>query len=232
MKEMDKYRLSVYERCELGIISNEEKDVLLESIDDKVNPKLEKIKEFNKELCVYEYIIVKPDGSVISQIKSDSFKDYLILSPSQFKRFKGGICWDYVVYEANKFGSFGVKFNTFFFCIVDKNGIPTNTHTFLLFYMDDKVYWFEASWKSSMGIFEFENEDEALSFIVNKLKSIKDKSYENFIVKYTPSKYIGKNENEFLSEMGRLPEYNYKNIDNPKMNTIQSIKLDKNGKII
>jgi hypothetical protein len=232
MKSIDKYRLSVYERCEMGIISNEEKDVLLESIDENVDSKLEKIKEFNKELCVYEYIVVKPDGSTVSQIKSDSFKDYLILSPSQFKSHKGGICWDYVVYEASRFGSFGVKFNTFFFCIVNKEGIPTNTHTFLLFYHNDKVYWFEASWKTNMGIFEFENENEALSFIVNKLKSVNDKKFDNFIVKYNPSKYIGKNENEFLSEMGNAPEYVYKTIKNPKMKTIQSIKVDSNGRIV
>lgn len=190
---------------------------------------LEKIKKFNKELCTYEYIIVKPNGKVVTKIKQDDFKNYNILSPSKFKRYRGGICWDYVVYENANFPN--AKHKTFFFCMVDKDGNPKHTHTFLLFYLNDKTYWFESSWKSNMGIFEFNNEDEALSFIINKLSSAQSDKGDYYVVDYKPNKYIGMSENEFLESMSKLPEYNYKTVKNPSHNVIQSVKV-KNGKIV
>ena len=198
--------------------------------EDEINPILEKIKAFNKELCTYEYVIVQPDGKKVENIKKESFKNYKILSPSEFKKYKGGICWDYVTYESSAFHY--SKFKTFFFCIVDKEGKPYSTHTFLLFYLNNKTYWFESSWKSHMGIFEFENEDEALSFIIDKLCKVHLKEKNFYVVSYNPSKYIGITENEFTTAMTKLPEYNYKNIKNVKVKTIQSIKINNQGKII
>ena len=37
--------------------------------EDEINPILEKIKAFNKELCTYEYVIVKPGGKKVENIK-------------------------------------------------------------------------------------------------------------------------------------------------------------------
>lgn len=200
-----------------------------ESVDDT----LEKIKVFNKELAQYEYIIVNKDGSIINQIKQNSFKDYLTLSPNQFKKYKGGICWDYVAYEYPYFKSHfsNVKIKSFFFAIV-KNNMITDTHTFLLFYMNDKVYWFEDSWKPHCGIYEYNNEDEAISNITDILRgSSKD---DWFIVEYNAGdkKFIGIPEREYISIMAKLPEYKFKYIKDAKSKTIQKAKLDKNGKII
>ena len=189
---------------------------------------LDKIKAFNKELATYEYILVQPDGTIVNNIKSNSFKNYKILSPSDFNKYHGGICWDYVAYEASKFSFCNYK--TFFFCLVDKDGNPKHTHTFLLFYLNDKVYWFEASWKSHIGIFEFENEDSALSSIIHTL-SIDKPEKDFYIVEYKPSKYIGNTEYEFTTAMAHLPKYKYKIIKEPKKKVIQSFKINHNGKI-
>lgn len=208
---------------------NESTIVQEESIDDT----LEKIKVFNKELAQYEYIIVNKDGSIINQIKQNSFKDYLTLSPNQFKKYKGGICWDYVAYEYPYFKSHfsNAKIKSFFFAIV-KNNMITDTHTFLLFYMNDKVYWFEDSWKPHCGIYEYNNEDEAISNITDILRgSSKD---DWFIVEYNAGdkKFIGIPERQYISIMAKLPEYKFKYIKDAKSKTIQKAKLDKNGKII
>ena len=208
---------------------NESTIVQEESVDDT----LEKIKVFNKELAQYEYIVVNKDGSIINQIKQNSFKDYLTLSPNQFKKYKGGICWDYVAYEYPYFKSHfsNAKIKSFFFAIVKDNMI-TDTHTFLLFYMNYKVYWFEDSWKPHCGIYEYNNEDEAISTITDILiGSSKD---EWFIVEYNAGdkKFIGIPEREYISIMAKLPEYKFKYIKDAKSKTIQKAKLDKNGKII
>lgn len=209
--------------------TNESTIVQEESVDDT----LEKIKVFNKELAQYEYIVVNKDGSIINQIKQNSFKDYLTLSPNQFKKYKGGICWDYVAYEYSYFKSHfsNAKIKSFFFAIV-KNNMITDTHTFLLFYINDKVYWFEDSWKPHCGIYEYNNEDEAISNITDILRgSSKD---DWFIVEYNAGdkKFIGIPERQYISIMAKLPEYKFKYIKDAKSKTIQKAKLDKNGKII
>ena len=208
---------------------NESTIIQEESTDDI----LEKIKVFNKELSQYGYIVVSKDGTIIDQIKQNSFKDYLTLSPNQFKKYKGGICWDYVAYEYPYFKSHfsNAKIKSFFFAIV-KNNMITDTHTFLLFYMNDKVYWFEDSWKPYCGIYEYNNEDEAISKVTDILRgSSKD---DWFIVEYNAGdkKFIGIPEREYISIMAKLPEYKFKYIKNVKSKTIQKVKLDKNGKII
>lgn len=208
---------------------NESVIIQEESTDDT----LEKIKVLNKELAQYEYIVVSKDGTIIDQIKQNSFKDYLTLSPNQFKKYKGGICWDYVAYEYPYFKSHfsNAKIKSFFFAIV-KNNMITDTHTFLLFYMNDKVYWFENSWKPHCGIYEYNNEDEAISAITDTLRgSSKD---DWFIVEYNAGdkKFIGIPEREYISIMAKLPEYKFKYIKDAKSKTIQKVKLDKNGKII
>jgi hypothetical protein len=208
---------------------NESTIVQEESVDDT----LEKIKVFNKELAQYEYIVVNKDGSIINQIKQNSFKDYLTLSPNQFKKYKGGICWDYVAYEYSYFKSHfsNTKIKSFFFAIVKDNMI-TDTHTFLLFYMNDKVYWFEDSWKSHCGIYEYNNEDEAISNITDILRGSNKDDW--FIVEYNAGdkKFIGIPERQYISIMTKLPEYKFKYIKDAKSKTIQKAKLDKNGKII
>ena len=202
-------------------------DKVMTESTDNLNNTLDKIKEFNKELCTYEYIIVQPDGKIVNKIKKSDYKNYKILSPSQFKKYKGGICWDYVVYENANFNF--AKHKSFFFCDVDKDGSPSSTHTFLLFYLNNKTYWFESSWKTRMGIFEFRNEDDALSFIINKLHTDEKDFY---IVEYNPSKYIGYGDDEFTDAMAKLPEYHYKDNKSVKVKTIQSIKVNSKGKII
>jgi hypothetical protein len=67
------------------------------------------------------------------------------------------------------------------------------------------VYWIESSWKSHIGVIEFENEDDALSHISDLIKK------NNYMVQYTPnSKLIGISIDEFINQMAEIPEYNFK----------------------
>lgn len=229
-KKKFEFQKENYKKVKLWIDYYKKISTITESFTDDT---LEKIKVFNRELAQYEYIVVNKDGSIIDQIKQNSFKDYLTLSPNQFKKYKGGICWDYVAYEYPYFKSHfsNAKIKSFFFAIV-KNNMITDTHTFLLFYMNDKVYWFEDSWKPHCGIYEYNNDDEAISKITDILKgSSKD---DWFIVEYNAGdkKFIGIPEREYISIMAKLPEYKFKYIKDAKSKIIQKVKLDKNGKII
>ena len=141
------------------------------SDEDKI---LHKMLKFNKELNKYEYIIPIEGETPIYFIKYDSYeKYYKYRTPEWFKKNHGGICWDYVQYEADWIDRNipGLMYKTYF--VTDHAERPT-THTFLLFFIKDHCYYFESSFKRGLGIFEFMNEDAALCYILSKFHFFKD----------------------------------------------------------
>ena len=152
------------------------------------DPVLNNIIQFNKELNNYEYIIPN-NGDIITKISSEDFiYNYKLLSPNEFKKYHGGICWDYCVYEDHIFQK---KFNNikrkFFYVMFDNQG--TNpTHTFMIFEYNKKYYWFESSWKSKIGLYEFDSEKDALNYIIYLLSADVSGMIKNvFYKEYKPS---------------------------------------------
>ena len=97
------------------------------------------------------------------------------------------------------------------------------THTFLLFYLSGKVYWFESSWKDHRGIYEFKNENEALSYISKELYDYLDDTTkknvtEIFLTSYNPldNNMYGMTCEEYMNYMSTKPNYNYTKKSNPK----------------
>lgn len=121
---------------------------------------LQDITELNNRLNRYEYMIVTKDGKRIRKIKEEDYvKKYYSLTPERFEKFKGGICWDYVAYEAKWFQERGIKYKTYFLTY------DRSSHTVLLYYMNNKCCWFESSWKQYRGINVYDSESEALQDI-------------------------------------------------------------------
>ena len=180
---------------------------------------LNDIIKFNAQTNVMEYIIPN-GGNIIYKVTSDDFMNhYKLLTPNEFKKWNGGVCWDYVVYEADYFKKHfkNVKYETYFHCFIDGKTNPT--HTFLLFYLNDKVYWFESSWKSHVGIWEFSNKDTALSFIVKELSKDLDHKPDNqvtIIYDALSSTMIGMGCVEYMEYMNSQKEIHYRTIRNPK----------------
>ena len=185
---------------------------------------LNKIVDFCKYLAQFEYICVDKDRHTLTNSRGN-FDKHITLSSSEFVKCNGGICYDYVNYEVSKFNSFGVKFKSFFNGYY-KNGIPESTHTYLLFYLSDKVYWFECSWKTHMGIFEFATEDDAISYIVKLQKHNCDES----IIQYTPNNsLVGISIGDFINRMSRLPEYHFKYNPNARCKDLYKISVCYDG---
>lgn len=202
------------------------------------NSVLRNIVNFNNYTNLMEYIITPKSGKSIMEIKHNDFVNhYYSLKPEEFKDFNGGVCWDYVPFEAQYFKKHfkNVKYKTFFACHIDDNANPT--HTFLLFYLNDKCYWFESSWKSHMGIYEFDNEDEALSYIKDELYNALDfkaNVHDYFVVEYDAlnKKMFGLSCVEYMEIMSKMKEYRYKQIKNVQVNVISHPVFDKNNKLI
>ena len=154
-----------------------------EFTNKKIEPVFDKILKLNDRLNDYEYIIPN-NGNPITHIKNDDFiKYYVLLSPNEFEKYKGGVCWDYVAYEAMYFRAKypNIKFETYYQVIDNRNDNPT--HTFLIFEFNKKWYWFESSWKINCGIYGFDNKSDCIEYIMQKLK-LPGKNYGTYICKF------------------------------------------------
>ena len=153
------------------------------SINESSESIFDKILKLNDRLNDYEYMIPN-NGNPITHIKNDDFiKYYVLLSPNEFEKYKGGVCWDYVAYEAMYFRAKypNIKFETYYQVIDNRNDNPT--HTFLIFEFNKKWYWFESSWKPNCGVYGFDNKNDCIEYIMQKLR-LSGKNYGTYICKF------------------------------------------------
>ena len=108
----------------------------------------------SEELNNYQYGYLV-NGKIETDMES-FFDNYKSLTIKDFEKYKVGVCWDYVHYEANWFKAHGYKYETFYVQVQDEDG-DCPSHTFLVFYLpgSNKPYYFEASWKKYRGIENF-----------------------------------------------------------------------------
>ena len=172
------------------------------SINESSESVFDKILKLNDRLNEYEYMVPN-NGNPITHIKNDDFiKYYVLLSPNEFEKYKGGICWDYVAYEAMYFRAKypNIKFETYYQVIDNRNDNPT--HTFLIFEFDNKWYWFESSWKTNCGVYGFDNKNDCIEYIMQKLR-LSGKNYGTYICKFdaTDATMYGMNSIGYMNYM-------------------------------
>lgn len=181
---------------------------------------------FNKMLNEYEYIIPNK-GNIITRVTLESWNKYYLLTPSEFEKYHGGVCWDYVVYETFYFKKYfsGVKFETYFQVVDDGKIYPS--HTFLIFEYNNKYYWFESSWKPEAGIYGFNTKNDAINYAMDKLKL--DDEYNRYICIYNAldKKMFGMNCDQYMNYMwDKVKPYKYSGIiKNPVISIKNKIQL-------
>ena len=100
-------------------------------------------------------------------------KIYYLMSPEELLIKKKGVCWDQVELERKLFTNNSIKNKTYFIYADNHDTLPS--HTFLVFYKNNKVYWFEHSWYDEKGIHEYNTLNELLLDVKEKfLRSRKD----------------------------------------------------------
>lgn len=143
-------------------------------------------KELNKKYC---YGVIFNGKPVANLDNFDFWDDYKSLSVSEFEKYKIGVCWDFVHYEAKWFKEHGYKYETYYVEAEDKdNDLPT--HSFLVFYLPNssKVYYFESSWGRYKGIEEFNNISTLLQTITKRHVEENEADLKSaFYVKYDAS---------------------------------------------
>lgn len=141
-----------------------------------------------------EYGFLDEDGNNIFDNEKLEYifnKIYHLMSPEELLNKKVGVCWDQVELERKLFEENSIKNETYFIYINDKDSLPS--HTFLVYYDRNKVYWFEHSWFDEKGIHEYNNLNDLLNDV--ELKFIKSRENEVKVIssvqiyKYKKPKY-------------------------------------------
>ena len=157
---------------------------------------MDRIKKIMDELNDIEYGFKDIYGNnlINSEIWDTDFSNfYFLLSPDELLSSKCGVCWDQVELERKLFNDLNIVCNTYFIYIDDKQNLPS--HTFLVFQLNDKYYWFEHSWYDMKGIHEYNNLDTLLNdvkikFIDSRKNEINlELNYDTYIYKYNQPKY-------------------------------------------
>ena len=147
----------------------------------------------------FKYGWIDQDGN--RHIGVNDGKTYRLQSPDELVKSKLGICWDRTELYRDYFDSMtDLKFETYYLLYDDGKGCPS--HTILVYYKDDKVYWFEPMFQNCdcyySGIHEYKNIDELLidfknvwikDAILNKFILRKYRESSISIYKYVKPKY-------------------------------------------
>lgn len=155
----------VHESAEIPEPINEVKATPTVRLDDIVafNDHLDKETEYG--------LIV--NGQRRPDLMDDFDKNYISLTPQQFQKYRAGVCWDYVAYEAwylkKNFPS--VLFHTWYVQFNHVNPEPGEmddcpSHTFLTFQLDGVWYYFECSFRMFAGVYVAKSEDDIICHVM------------------------------------------------------------------
>lgn len=157
-------------------------------------------------------------------------KKYYLLSPKELLEKGYGVCWDQVELERKLFNDNNIKNETYFIYIDDKKHLPS--HTFLVYFQNNKVYWFEHSWYDKKGIHEYNNLTELLDdvekgFVESRINEVSS-PFNVYIYKYTKPKFnISCDEfYNYIFTQGIIINYKLENATSNDLERIKKYKLN------
>ena len=127
---------------------------------------LKSVEQLSQYMNNIEYGWVDNKNQKNSETDDMGLGNYILQSPYQTIENKLGICWDQVELERLFFENNDIKHETYFIVYYDNDKCPT--HTFLIYELDNKWYWFENSWENYRGIYQYSTKELLLSDVKNK----------------------------------------------------------------
>lgn len=117
--------------------------------------------------------------------------NYHIKSQEEFDDLHGGICWDFIK-PISSFLSANYIVSYSFFTGVYKNNKLIASHTYVIAYYEEKLYWIECAWQDHKGIHivdSFSEIEELLKeFMPDDLKEFRN-IYKQLADKMRPMVY-------------------------------------------
>ena len=136
-------------------------------------------------------------GKNIARTDPDKFDDdnwfynyWKLLSPSQLKKYRCGICYDFVEYERELLEKAGLHPQSFYLGYLPEAKVDGPTHTFILVEDNKKWVWLEYSWREYEGVHICNSFEDALSDVVVRfIKNDASKLQKIFCKPYPKPKY-------------------------------------------
>lgn len=132
---------------------------------------MEACQELHKEWSKFGYGI-PINGKLTNVSSGEEFcKNYRFLSPEDFEKYNGGVCWDFVEWGAKFLRSKGVTFHQYYI----QTDTPPNydTHTFIVCQCGDKFIYPESAFgiieKDINGVGTFESLPEIFNYVASKM---------------------------------------------------------------
>ena len=188
---------------------------------------MKNIKKIMDTMEKIEYGFLDENGNNIIDNNENIFnKIYHLMSPEELLNKKVGVCWDQVELERKLFDDKKIKTKTYFIYIDDKKYLPS--HTFLTYYENDKIYWFEHSWYDQKGIHEYNNLNQLLNDVELKFKNYNEMedNLQIHIYEYNKPNYNLSCEEFFNYIFTQKEIFNYK-LENARIGDIERIKYYK-----
>lgn len=161
---------------------------------------MNEIEEFNQKLNKTNYGWYDRENKLHKSIKKeDNFVDnYVMQTIDEINESKHAICWELCEVERQFFKDNNIPFITILAIIND--GIKMPNHTFLVFKNNNKYYWFESSWGSMKGIWEYNNLDDLFYDIRNNFEDFTKIKYNKDSIEFYEYENIKSKSNckEFL----------------------------------
>lgn len=155
------------------------------------NDKLNKIKNLFNELIKWDMNILVNNSELVKLDQFD-YSQYKTIPIYLIDKFKVGLCWDFVNYQSNFFKKHNIDYESYILIYKDSYA----NHTFNIIKIDNKMYWFEASWVKFRGIHEISSISDVIYklnkdgyFIKSDLYKYNEEGMDNNL---TPIEFINK----------------------------------------
>ena len=136
---------------------------------------MKEILDFFNDIKTINYGWHDKDGNIHESLKD--FKDNFQLQDiNKILEDRYAVCWEMCEVQKDFFNKKEIE-NKTIFAFLDKSKNYAN-HTFSVFFMNGKCFWFEASWKSKKGIHEFNSLEEVLEYFRNNFIDFSKVEYD------------------------------------------------------
>lgn len=192
-----------------------------------------------------EYGIPK-NNKIVDPDDVDFNKEWKLLSPDKFEKYKGGVCWDYVEYGEKYLKEHGFKCKKYFM----STNLPDNmTHTFLIADIgdDEALYYVEGAFKDVANNLKGPlmcncdgNYEKAVHMVIDEMSKVLKDKFSYYIWEYkghppygcnceTFMKYTTKGEPiiEGKVENNKPPRTNSVYLKGGKINKVKNYEFDK-----
>lgn len=183
---------------------------------------IEVCKELYDEWSNFEYGI-PIDGVLTTVTSAKEFdENYRFLSPDDFEKYGGGVCWDFVEWGAKFLRNKGIKFHQYYI----QTDTPPNydTHTFIVCHCGDKFVYPECAFdiiaSDLDGLGTFNSLPEIYNYIASKMfecngNKERFKEFKFSIYEYTQTPNYGCTCQEYMDFMKEHSHLVFKGVAHP-----------------